>query len=70
MMRYFFCLTLCVSLAMGNMIFAQNAGKDSVAQKLFSGEKQLQPWADEMEKGVGFFFGAHTAKQDGTVEAF
>ena len=48
-MRYVFCLTLGVSLAMGNMAFAQDMKRDSVEGKLFFGEKQLKPWADELE---------------------
>jgi hypothetical protein len=32
------------------VIFAQSVEKGSVTHKLFTGEKQLQAWADELEK--------------------
>lgn len=41
---------LCAYLTTGGTAFAQVTEKDSVAYKLLVGEKQLQPWADELEK--------------------
>ena len=49
-MRYVARLIVCASLAASGAAFAQGQELDGVARKLFSGEKQLQPWADEMEK--------------------
>ncbi|MCL1919668.1 MAG: hypothetical protein FWG50_01100 [Kiritimatiellaeota bacterium] len=45
-------LALCVPIAVAaSAVFADDASQhDSVARKLFLGEKRLQPWADEMEK--------------------
>ena len=43
-------MILLTNLLVASMTFAQYVGKGSVTQKLFSGEKQLQAWADELEK--------------------